>query len=288
MNILNLLNQLEKVETRLSILYKRFSEIFQNDAEASILFSRVSADETAHADLIRFQRRMVRADPTHFHEVEADVREIEEVLTRINLLLKAEEAMTVERAIETAIGLENNMAEQHYIRATTLSNPELTGMLNSLTSFDCKHFTALEDFAKTRGFALALKETHYVKECRLSDIGEEKASRDEQRDVRTVPDPPVISPQELVDRINYLYTSQSIDHYSLLEVHHYATAPEIKSAYYRLAKEFHPDRHANLPDDLKEKLTAILYRINLAYSTLINPQKRRDYDRTSGFHVRIK
>lgn len=284
MHILKLLNQLEKVETQLSELYKRFGEIFQSDAEASILFSQMSVDETAHADLLRFERRIVRADPAHFNEVDADIGKIEEISFRVNFLLKSEEGLTLERAIDTAIDLENNVAEQHYIRAIALSNPELTRMLNSLTSFDCRHFLAFEDFAKTRGFAFELKETEYIKACRLGDIREERTSRDEQ----TVPSRPVIIPQELADRINYLYTLQSINHYKLLEVRDYATDLEIKKSYYRLAKEFHPDRHANLPDDIKEKLSAVFSRINLAYSTLINPEKRRDYDRTSGLHVRIK
>jgi rubrerythrin len=284
MHILKLLTQLEKVETQLSELYKRFSEIFQNDAAASILFSQMSADETAHADLVRFERRIVRADPSHFNEVDADIGKMEEISSRVNLLLKSEEGLKVERAIETAIELESNVAEQHYIRAITLSNPEVTRMLNSLTSFDCRHFMALEDFAKTRGLAFELKKTEYIKACRLGDAREEKMPVNEQ----AVPPRPVNIPQEFADRINYLYTSPNINHYKLLEIHDYATDLEIKKSYYRLAKEFHPDRHANLPADLKEKLSAILSRVNLAYSTLINPEKRRDYDRTPGSRLRIK
>ena len=69
MHLLKLLTELEKVETRLAELYKRFSEIFQDDAEASFLFSLLSVDETAHANLVRFQRRLVRAEPSHFNEV---------------------------------------------------------------------------------------------------------------------------------------------------------------------------------------------------------------------------
>jgi preprotein translocase subunit Sec63 len=157
-------------------------------------------------------------------------------------------------------------------------------MLNSLTLFDCRHFLAFEDFAKTRGFAFELTKTEYIKACRPGNIREEKTSGSE----KAMRPRPVIIPQELIDRINYLYTPQNINYYKLLEVRDHATELEIRKSYYRLAKEFHPDRHENLPDDLKEKLSAIFTRINLAYSTLINPEKRRDYDRTSGTRVRVK
>lgn len=284
MHILNLLNQLEKVETQLSELYEKFSEIFQNDAEVSILFSQVSADETAHADLVRFERRMVRADAKRFKEVDADIGKMEEMSSFIRLLLKSGETPTVERAIEAAIELENSAAEQHYIKAITLSNPEVAGMLNSLTSFDCRHFLAFENFAKKRGFTFELKKTEYIKACRLRDIREEEASRSE----RTVSPRPVTITQALVDRINYLYALPNINYYKLLDVRDHATEVEIKNAYYHLAKELHPDRHENLPDDLKEKVNTIFSSINQAYSTLIDPEKRRVYDRTPGVRVRIK
>jgi rubrerythrin len=284
MRILKLLDPLEKLETQLSELYKRYSEIFQNDAEASILFSQMSVDETAHADLVRFERRMVRGDPTHFKEVDADSGKMEEILSRVGLLLKSTAGLTVEKAIETAIDLENNVAEQHYITAIALSNSEVARLFNSLTSFDCRHFLAVEDFARKRGFAFELKKTEYIKACRLSDSKQEKTLHNEQ----TFPPRPVNIPQEFIDRINHLYTWHSINHYKLLEVRDYATELEIKGSYHRLAKELHPDRHANLPDDLREKLSAIFSRINLAYSTLINPGKRRDYDRTLDRAGRIK
>lgn len=284
MHILKLLNRLETLETQLSELYKRFSDIFQNDAEASILLSQMSVDETAHADLVRYARRLFRADPTHFKEVDADSGTMEEISSRVGLLLKSAASLTVAKAIETTIDLENNVAEQHYITAITLSNSEVARLLNSLTSFDCRHFLAVEDFAKKRGFPFELKKTEFITACRLSHIKQGKTPDNEQ----TVPPWPVNIPQEFIDRINYLYTWHSINHYELMEVRHYATELEIKESYRRLAKEFHPDRHANLPHDLMEKLSAIFSHINLAYSTLINPEKRRDYDRTLGLHVRIK
>lgn len=58
-----------------------------------------------------------------------------------------------------------------------------------------------------------------------------------------------------------------------------ATHSEIKKAYYRRAKEYHPDLHLNLPGEMKEKLLEIFTYITNAYLTLTNPVERNDYDR---------
>ena len=63
------------------------------------------------------------------------------------------------------------------------------------------------------------------------------------------------------------------DHYETLGVSRNATADEIKKAYRKLAREFHPDANRDDPqaeDRFKE--------ISAAYETLSDPEKRRRYD----------
>jgi len=64
-----------------------------------------------------------------------------------------------------------------------------------------------------------------------------------------------------------------IDYYRVLGVSESADPGEIKQAYFKLAKQYHPDRN---PDDKssEEKFK----QINEAYETLSDPQKRRRYD----------
>ncbi|OQX63008.1 MAG: hypothetical protein B5M56_04250 [Desulfococcus sp. 4484_241] len=59
--------------------------------------------------------------------------------------------------------------------------------------------------------------------------------------------------------------------YAVLGVTSQSTDEEIKSAYRRLSKEFHPDRYSGSSD--------IFLKIQEAYSVLGDPQKRREYDR---------
>lgn len=63
------------------------------------------------------------------------------------------------------------------------------------------------------------------------------------------------------------------NHYQTLEVSPGATQAEIKQAYRRQAKRFHPD--SNRATASHEKIA----RINAAYEVLGDPQKRRSYDR---------
>jgi molecular chaperone DnaJ len=64
------------------------------------------------------------------------------------------------------------------------------------------------------------------------------------------------------------------DYYKTLNVGKSATQDEIKKAYFKLAKEYHPD--VNKSPNAKEKFATI----NEAYETLGDDSKRRVYDQT--------
>ena len=64
------------------------------------------------------------------------------------------------------------------------------------------------------------------------------------------------------------------DFYKTLNVSKGSTQDEIKKAYFKLAKEYHPD--VNKAPESKEKFATI----NEAYETLGDENKRRVYDQT--------
>ncbi|MBI4823234.1 MAG: DnaJ domain-containing protein [Nitrospirae bacterium] len=84
---------------------------------------------------------------------------------------------------------------------------------------------------------------------------------------------------EVVEKIERLYqVYNSLGYYGVLRVKDTASSEEIRRAYYRMAKEFHPDRHFSLPHEEKSKLNALFSYITTAYSTLTNPTSRKQYD----------
>src|SRR3954463_14287189 len=64
------------------------------------------------------------------------------------------------------------------------------------------------------------------------------------------------------------------DHYKVLGVDRKASADEIKKAYRKLARRYHPDKN---PGDAKSE--ARFKEISLAHDVLGDPEKRKEYDR---------
>lgn len=95
---------------------------------------------------------------------------------------------------------------------------------------------------------------------------------------------PVKSLLKLVQDVTYktlLDRSQMQDsrnYYEILEVSRKATPQEIKKAYRRLARQYHPDLHPENPTSAER--FQVIYQ---AYQVLSDPVQRRQYDHDQGF-----
>lgn len=69
-----------------------------------------------------------------------------------------------------------------------------------------------------------------------------------------------------------------MDHYQTLGLSRGATKEEIKEAFRRSALQFHPDRHAQSSDDLREAASLKFKQASEAYEVLLDDRRRADYD----------
>lgn len=72
----------------------------------------------------------------------------------------------------------------------------------------------------------------------------------------------------------------SLNHYDTLEINPAASQAEIKQAYRRLAKQFHPDRNHSAASHDR------IVEINVAYEVLSDPHQRHFYDRQLEYQTR--
>lgn len=70
------------------------------------------------------------------------------------------------------------------------------------------------------------------------------------------------------------------NYYEILEVNRKASQEEIKKAYLRLVKSYHPDKFEHLPlgKDIMKKVSHIFQKIQIAYDTLSDQDARASYD----------
>jgi curved DNA-binding protein CbpA len=100
--------------------------------------------------------------------------------------------------------------------------------------------------------------------------------------VEIIKEPKIGVDSAFVNKVEDLYKKyQSMDYYSILGIEKWATLNKIRKAYYKTAKEYHPDKHFHLESEtIRKKLSAIFSYISDAYKTLSDPEERGKYDQS--------
>lgn len=92
-------------------------------------------------------------------------------------------------------------------------------------------------------------------------------------------EPVELAPDRKRRILDLYYRLDDLSYYALLGVSDQADKKQIKSAYYQLAPEFHPDTYFRKQlGSYKQKIEALFTRITLAHDTLTSKQRRAEYD----------
>lgn len=94
--------------------------------------------------------------------------------------------------------------------------------------------------------------------------------------VPVIPEKPAPDPDSIEAFLNRL--ALTTNYYEILAVGPQAAIPELKHAYYNLARKYHPDRFRSSPGELLERVESAFARITQAYDTLTDANLRTAYD----------
>lgn len=76
--------------------------------------------------------------------------------------------------------------------------------------------------------------------------------------------------------------STAQNYYQILELPPHASLKDIKTQFKKLLKKYHPDVNAHLPEEEKDLNSARYVQMVLAYATLKDARKKREYDASIG------
>jgi len=76
----------------------------------------------------------------------------------------------------------------------------------------------------------------------------------------------------------YEYIQNEEDYYKILNLEKGSTIDEVKEAYFKSIKKFHPDANMNFPEDIRVKAERIFTKVTKAYEILSDEQKRNNFD----------
>lgn len=101
-----------------------------------------------------------------------------------------------------------------------------------------------------------------------------------EKDAKSILEPVTVPQDSNLNKVLKLAAGLGkMNYYQLLDISQTASAPEVKQAYFKRAKEFHPDLFdRNLPLNVKEKIRIVFDSINKAYRTLRDSRRKKLYD----------
>lgn len=127
----------------------------------------------------------------------------------------------------------------------------------------------------------AMKSLHLLHSMCFIEKSDEPSSAYGQEDINKIQTKDEASHQLIRKKCEDLLKSKdTLTYYQILSVERNASESDIKKAYMRMIKDFHPDKHYYTPDkDFIQNLHSFLLYLNKVYDVLMDKNKREDYDK---------
>lgn len=84
------------------------------------------------------------------------------------------------------------------------------------------------------------------------------------------------SEQDIVNFYEHIQDEE--DYYKILNIRRDASVDEVKEAYFKSIKKFHPDANMNFPENIRIKAERIFTKVTKAYEILSDEHKRKTFD----------
>ena len=136
----------EEIEQCVADVYRYWQQAYHDDQELSALWGKLADDELSHVSQIKLARR-IQGDGL-FKESTVDSKAIEKLLATARKLLVDVQKMTLskEKALRTAIKMEEAFNRAHVTNVGTFVNPSIQAMFTSLARDDAKHMVTLQTY----------------------------------------------------------------------------------------------------------------------------------------------
>jgi len=246
----------------------------------------ISLDEDYTEDSTRIETNplteVVNSSLSGGEAIPKDGEELETKLPPDNSTHSEEETEALERLVETGVNPEGISAESERELGTREIDPGLfsQGSVAGVTGLGPVK-QSLQDTPKE----ISIDDAELFSTFESKGRSFEQVSQPEEKDAPMKDDTPVSNDNnssigdEFAQRVLEFHNSlPQKDYYQILGIPENADQGDIRDAYYKLVKDYHPDVNRNIPENISEKAQEIFAAINSAYETLSDSERRESYN----------
>jgi PilZ domain len=151
MDAFKALELIEQMEVNLGDMYAKLQTKFSGDKELESLFYQLHLEELTHVNLAQMQKRIVRAKPADFGEVQLNFTDFNKVMYLVSMVLAMPREKSNEILVQCYV-IESSLVEQYVVAALKDTNREMRQLLEMLSQGFRDHLATLAVRVKDLGF----------------------------------------------------------------------------------------------------------------------------------------